>query len=263
MFFPRTPHQREYAELLEKPVGASGTPDIVVAMGPAGTSKTLGATLVGLQKLVDGEVDRLVMTRPAVCADEQLGFLPGTLEDKMHVWLLPIMDSLRMVMKKEEIDRLMSSESIEVCSLAHMRGRTFRKSYVIVDECQNTSPSQMLMLTTRIGEGSRFVFTGDPYQHDRGTELSGLDDFITRLRLRGTALPCGPSSSRSEPEPEPESGSESGSGSGSGCSRGGEGGDGAGYDDDDDGYAFIRVVQFERSDVQRHRVIPQILEMYN
>jgi len=253
MFFPRTPHQLEYAELLEKPVGARGTPDIVVAMGPAGTSKTLGATLVGLQKLIDGEVDRLVMTRPAVCADEQLGFLPGSLEDKMHVWLLPIMDSLRMVMKKEEIDRLMASDSIEVCSLAHMRGRTFRKSYVIVDECQNTSPSQMLMLTTRIGEGSRFVFTGDPYQHDRGSEVSGLDDFITRLRLRGTALPCGPpSSTRSESDPDPESEPEDDH------TRADEV-----CEQDDDGYAFIRVVQFERSDVQRHRVIPQILEMYD
>lgn len=246
LFFPRTKRQQEYADLLESPICPGGdnnlaeksgivagelvrsrdNPDVVVVTGPAGTSKTLGAVLVGLQKLIHGEVDKLVLTRPAVSADEDLGFLPGTLEDKMRVWLLPVMDSFSVVLRRDEIERLMTSKAIEVCSLSHMRGRTFRNSYVVVDECQNTTPSQMLMLLTRIGEGSRFVFTGDPGQHDRGghESASGLCDFVSRYYLQHAAKTV------------------------------------MGINEDNSG--CIKLFQFDRDDVQRHPVIPQVLDMY-
>ena len=176
-FRPRTLRQREYRDLLHAP-----DPSIVVATGPAGTAKTFGAVMVGLEKLMAGEVSPMVLTRPAVGADEDLGFLPGDLEDKMRAWLLPVVDALRVYMSPEEVETLLETSAggrIEICSLAHMRGRTLRDAYVVVDECQNTTPSQMLMCLTRIGEGSKFVFTGDPAQHDRGGG-SGLVDFMTR-----------------------------------------------------------------------------------
>ena len=161
-FVPRNPKQEEYARLLN-----ARHPDILVAIGPAGTSKTMGATLVGLEKLMKKEVSRLVLTRPAVSADEELGFLKGDLQDKMKPWLLPIYDTLRLYMTPDEIDTLMASQKIEICSLAHMRGRTFHDCFVIVDEAQNTTPSQMLMLLTRIGRNTKLVVTGDTHQHDR------------------------------------------------------------------------------------------------
>lgn len=177
MFNPRNDAQRDYQTLL-----VDGLADIVLAIGPAGTSKTMCATIVGLEKLINKEVEKVVFTRPAVSADEELGFLKGDLEDKMKPWLLPIMDTLEMYMSKEDIEKLMKSSKIEICSLAHMRGRTFRNAFVVVDEAQNTTPSQMLMLLTRIGEGSQFVFTGDIKQHDRKKENSGLQDFIFKFQ---------------------------------------------------------------------------------
>ncbi len=176
MFVPRNSKQEEYLALLLK-----HKPDIVFAIGPAGTSKTYGATLVGIEKLMKKEIDRLVITRPAVSADEELGYLKGDLEDKMKPWLLPIFDTLRLYMSNDEIDVLMKSQKIEICSLAHMRGRTFHNCYVIVDESQNTTPSQMLMLLTRIGDNSKFIFTGDIQQHDRKAKQSGLIDFMMRF----------------------------------------------------------------------------------
>lgn len=233
LFEPRTKRQAEYRRVLSDENQA----DIVIAMGPAGTAKTMGATLVGLEKLVSKSVDRLVLTRPAVSADEELGFLPGALEDKMRVWLLPVYDSLRIHMRDDEIRRLMASDYVEICSLSHMRGRTFRNSYVIIDECQNTTPSQMLMLLTRIGEGSKFVFTGDPYQHDRGSaEASGLVDFVRRWkrreqRKRRMAAAGVIVSSCSGIAPE--------------------------------SVEAVKVFEFEREDVQRHAAIPGILEAYD
>lgn len=245
LFVPRTPRQEEYRRLLAAPVvrpstdaarvgsreGEAGEDgkaraDIVVATGPAGTSKTLGATLVGLEKLMSGDFERLVLTRPAVSADEELGFLPGSLEDKMHVWLLPIMDSLRVSLRPDQVDRLLASKSVEVCSLSHMRGRTFRNAYVIVDECQNTTPSQMLMLLTRIGEGSRFVFTGDLQQHDRGKQVGGLEEFVRRWKWKMGSPGEGPPPPRTR-------------------------------------HGMIELFEFDREDVQRHRAIPQILALYD
>lgn len=178
-FVPVTQRQKEYRDVL-----CAADPSIVVVTGPAGTAKTFGAVMVAIEKLRAGAVERIVLTRPAVGADEDLGFLPGDLEDKMRAWLLPVVDALRVYMSHEEVSRLFADGGgIEICSLTHMRGRTLRNAFVVVDECQNTTPSQMLMCLTRIGEGSKFVFTGDPAQHDRPPGHkggSGLVDFIER-----------------------------------------------------------------------------------
>ncbi len=153
-------------------------PSVVVAHGPAGTGKTKLAVEVGLWKLLQRDVDKLVLTRPAVPVDdEQHGFLPGSLNDKMRPWLMPVMDAVEDA--GLTLSSLILEGRIEIAPLAFMRGRTFKKSWVIVDEAQNCTSGQMLMLLTRIGEGSKIIVNGDVTQHDR--ESDGLSDLINRL----------------------------------------------------------------------------------
>ena len=173
---PRTVAQRFFVDLLN----AQHIP-IVFASGPAGTGKTLIACHVGAQHLAAGKVKRLVVTRPAVSVDEQHGFLPGTIEKKMDPWTRPIYDSLRRHYSPKGIENLKANGQFEVCPLAYMRGRTFENAWIIADEMQNATPSQMRMVLTRIGEGSKLVLTGDPSQHDRGYDENGLVDFLRRL----------------------------------------------------------------------------------
>jgi phosphate starvation-inducible PhoH-like protein len=136
---------------------------------------------IGAEALAKKKVERLIMTRPAVSVDEQHGFLPGTLEEKMTPWTRPMFDALRRYYSQSQLDRMMYDGTIEVCPLAYMRGRTFDRSWIIADEMQNATPNQMRMVLTRIGEGSKLVVTGDPVQHDRGFENNGLSDFVHRL----------------------------------------------------------------------------------
>lgn len=177
LYLPRNEKQERYKRLLEQP-----SPDVVVAIGPAGTSKTMGSSLVGLSKLLNNEVDKLVLSRPAVSVEEQHGYLPGSLTQKMQPWLMPIYDNMNFAINKDEIEHLIHIGKIEICSLAHMRGRSFNKSYIILDECQNCTPNQMLMALTRIGEGSKMVLCGDLNQHDRGFERNGLQDFVHKIK---------------------------------------------------------------------------------
>ena len=128
-----------------------------------------------------GKVQRLIVTRPAVSVDEQHGYLPGTLDQKMDPWTRPVFDSLRRFYAPKKIMQMREDGVVEVCPLAYMRGRTFEDSWIIADEMQNSTPSQMRMVLTRIGEGSKLVVTGDPAQHDRGYDQNGLIDFLTRL----------------------------------------------------------------------------------
>jgi phosphate starvation-inducible PhoH-like protein len=173
---PRNLRQEDYLAHLENPKKY-----MVFALGPAGTGKTLIATLWAIKQLKSREIERIVITRPAVSVDEQHGFLPGTLEQKMAPWTRPIMDVFREFWDLKQIESMLENEVIEIAPLAYMRGRTFKNCVIIGDELQNSTVSQMKMLLTRIGEGSKMVITGDLNQHDRGFEQNGLADFIKRL----------------------------------------------------------------------------------
>ena len=172
---PRNRNQEEYLLQLLDP-----SKNIVFALGPAGTGKTLIACQVGIKLFKEGLVDKIVVTRPAVSVDEDHGFLPGTLEQKMAPWTRPIMDVLAEYYYAKDIENMIREGVIEISPLAYMRGRTFKNSYIIADEMQNATPNQMKMLLTRLGEGSKMVVTGDLRQADRLND-NGLIDFCERL----------------------------------------------------------------------------------
>jgi phosphate starvation-inducible PhoH-like protein len=172
---PRNRSQEDYIlELLNQ------DKNIVFGIGPAGTGKTMLACLAGVKAFLNGEVERLVVTRPAVSADEDLGFLPGTLEEKMAPWTRPIFDVFREYFYANEIEGMIKEGVIEISPLAYMRGRTFKDAYIIADEMQNATPNQMKMLLTRIGSNSKMVVTGDLAQADRLKD-NGLLDFVNQL----------------------------------------------------------------------------------
>jgi phosphate starvation-inducible PhoH-like protein len=142
----------------------------------------------GAKALIDGRVTRIVMTRPAVSVDEQHGFLPGSLEKKMDPWTRPMFDALGSYFGPLRLKNMVKDGKIEVCPLAYMRGRTFDNAWIIGDEMQNSTPSQMKMLLTRIGKESKMVVTGDCDQHDRGFEQNGLADLVTRICTLSTNI---------------------------------------------------------------------------
>jgi phosphate starvation-inducible PhoH-like protein len=165
--------------------------NIVFAVGPAGTGKTMISTLAGIRALQNHTIDKFVVTRPAVSVDEQHGFLPGTLQEKMAPWTRPIFDIFEEYYNPNQIEYMLGDNKIEIAPLAYMRGRTFKNSFIIADEMQNATDSQMKMLLTRIGEGSKLVVAGDLAQHDRGYESNGLKSFTERLsRLGATRIRC-------------------------------------------------------------------------
>jgi phosphate starvation-inducible PhoH-like protein len=156
---PRTEGQKKYVEALREN-------DVVFAIGPAGTGKTYLAVAMAVRLLRDGHVSRLILTRPAVEAGEKLGFLPGTFEAKVNPYLRPLYDALHDLVGPTQLKKFSESDVIEVAPLAYMRGRTLSEAYIILDEGQNTTPAQMKMFLTRMGEGSRMVVTGDITQVD-------------------------------------------------------------------------------------------------
>lgn len=167
---PQTRGQSRYIDLL-----ANSDNAMIFGVGPAGTGKTFLAVAAGVSELLTGVRQRLIVTRPAVEAGEKLGFLPGTLEEKVDPYMLPIWDSLRELMGQEQMERRMARGEIEVAPLAFMRGRTLKNAFVIVDEAQNTTIPQMKMVLTRLGRDSRMVITGDPGQVDLpGHQPSGM-----------------------------------------------------------------------------------------
>jgi phosphate starvation-inducible protein PhoH and related proteins len=204
---PRSVAQEDYVDALEDP-----DCPIVFALGPAGTGKTLLATLHALKGLISGEYERIVITRPAVSVDEKHGFLPGDLNQKMEPWVMPIMDVFKEYLSPNRIEHMIKDGVIEIAPLAYMRGRTFKNVIVLGDEMQNSLPSQMKMLLTRIGEGSKLIINGDGAQHDRGFSDNGLADFVKRLER---------------------------------------------YDTDS-----IAVCRFDKTDVERHPVIEEVLSIY-
>ncbi|MFD0899840.1 PhoH family protein [Actinomadura sediminis] len=165
---PKTLNQRRYVDAIDRHT-------IVFGIGPAGTGKTYLAMAKAVRALQDKQVNRIILTRPAVEAGERLGFLPGTLYEKIDPYLRPLYDALHDMVDPDSIPRLMAAGTIEVAPLAYMRGRTLNDSFIILDEAQNTSPEQMKMFLTRLGFGSKVVVTGDVTQVDlpNGTQ-SGL-----------------------------------------------------------------------------------------
>jgi phosphate starvation-inducible PhoH-like protein len=153
---------------------------IVLAIGPAGTGKTMLAVQYGVKLFQEGKVDKIVVTRPAVSVDEDLGFLPGDLNEKMAPWTRPIFDVLGEYYQTKEIAKMLEEGVIEISPLAYMRGRTFKNAYIVADEMQNATINQMKMLLTRLGEGSKMVVTGDLAQADRLSD-NGLIDFCKLL----------------------------------------------------------------------------------
>ena len=203
---PRNFHQDDLLGYLE-----DHNINIVFAVGPAGTGKTLISTLAGLKLLKSNKINKFVVTRPAVSVDEQHGFLPGTLVEKMAPWTRPIFDLFEEYYSPEQIEFMVNDNKLEVAPLAYMRGRTFKDSWIIADEMQNATDNQMKMLLTRIGDGSKLVVTGDLDQHDRGFESNGLKCFIQRLI--------------------------------------------------DQGSDRIKLVQFEKGDVERHPIVAEVLKI--
>ena len=147
--------------------------DVSIILGKAGSGKTLLACQIALQALLDKDVNRLIITRPTV-SKEEIGFLPGDLNAKMEPWTRPLFDVLKEYYSTKEIARMLEEETIEISPLAFMRGRTFKKAWIVADEMQNATPSQMKMLLTRLGEGSKIVVTGDVKQADRSDVKNGL-----------------------------------------------------------------------------------------
>jgi phosphate starvation-inducible protein PhoH len=174
---PKNDSQTYYATLLKQK-----SKKIVVATGPAGTGKTLFATEYGVKMFLTGHYEKLIFTRPSVSVDEDLGYLPGTLEDKMAPWVRPIYDVLYNFITPKEVTSLMEDKIIEISPLGFMRGRTFKNCWIVADEMQNSSISQMKMLMTRLGENSRLVVTGDLEQYDRVNEVNGLEDFLSKFK---------------------------------------------------------------------------------
>ena len=156
--------------------------DMVIAIGPAGTGKTYTAVALAVRALKNREVRRIILTRPAVEAGENLGFLPGDLKEKLDPYLAPLYDALRDMIPKEKLEFYLENKTIEIAPLAFMRGRTLDDAFVILDESQNTTTSQMKMFLTRMGESARFIITGDTSQIDLPKhQKSGLKEAISYL----------------------------------------------------------------------------------
>ena len=192
LYCPKSETQRLYVSLLQDP-----KIPLVIAHGPAGSGKTLFACMQAVTELKKGNIQKIVMTRPLISVEEeQIGFLPGNMVSKMDPWTRPMIDIFREFFSMAEIQNMIRNGVIEIAPLAYMRGRTFHRTFVIADEMQNSSPNQMMMLTTRLGKESKMVITGDLQQSDRDSsgdrtgdrsgdrsgDVNGLVDFLVRFR---------------------------------------------------------------------------------
>ena len=180
---PRSAMQTPYMEALARD-------EMIFGLGPAGTGKTYLAVAQAVSQLINGTVDRLILSRPAVEAGERLGFLPGDMKEKVDPYLRPLYDALYDMLPTEQVERRIASGEIEIAPIAFMRGRTLNDAFIILDEAQNTTPLQMKMFLTRFGMRSRMVICGDPHQVDLPDPTkSGLADAVRRLeRVQGIAV---------------------------------------------------------------------------
>jgi len=183
VYTPKNANQAKYVEYLNNP-----DTNIIISIGPAGTGKTMFGCIKAIRELQDGNINRIVITRPLVTVEEELGFLPGDILKKMDPWTRPIFDIFLEHVSKTELNTMLYNNIIEISPLAFMRGRTFKNSFIIADEMQNSSPNQMKMLTSRLGENSKMVITGDLKQTDRQTGENGLQDFITKYKAYQTQM---------------------------------------------------------------------------
>jgi phosphate starvation-inducible PhoH-like protein len=222
---PRTNPQKAYVNALSK-----GDIPIVFGIGPAGCGKTLFACLSAIEQLKSGAIKKVILTRPIVpVEEEEIGFLPGNLAKKMDPWTRPIFDTLLEFYSQRDLDNMLQNGVIEISPLAFMRGRTFKNSFIIADEMQNSTPNQMLMLTTRIGENSKMVITGDLKQTDR-SQSNGLLDIIEKVtEYQKELIPKSMSSNDSFPIK---------------------------YKKD------IEIVRMSERDVQRSAIVTRILDIY-
>lgn len=175
-YYPTTENQRTYVKALN-----DEDTKIVLGVGPAGCGKTLFACNTAIQLLKAGAIQKIILTRPLVSVEEEIGFLPGNLISKMDPWTRPIFDIMHETYSKRDVDTMLQTGVIEISPLAYMRGRTFKNAFIIADEMQNSSPNQMMMVTTRIGEKSKMVITGDLKQSDR-MDNNGLYDLISKIK---------------------------------------------------------------------------------
>ena len=199
--------QQQYIDVLE-----NKEVDVVVAYGKAGCGKTKLAVEVGIDKLKSGEINKIIITRPAVTVDENIGFLPGNIVSKMKPYVIPIYDVFLEHYSMGVFENMMKNGVVEICPICYSRGRTFSKAWIVCDEFQNATDSQMFMMLTRIGRGSKMVITGDPDQHDRGYEYSGLVDLVVKLNEKS--------------------------------------------------HDRIKIVEFGEGDIERHRIIPFVVDLY-
>jgi phosphate starvation-inducible PhoH-like protein len=159
MIFPRSANQAEFLTAMQNK-------DMIFGIGPAGTGKTYLAVAVGVSMLIAGKIDKIILTRPAVEAGEKLGFLPGDMREKVDPYLRPLYDAMHDMLPADQVERRLTNGEIEIAPLAFMRGRTLSNAFVILDEAQNTTPVQMKMFLTRLGNNARMVITGDLSQID-------------------------------------------------------------------------------------------------
>ena len=218
---PKSYNQEQYVKYLN-----DYKTKVLFAVGPAGTGKTMFACNAAIRELKSGSINKIVLTRPVVPVEEDIGFLPGNINKKMDPWTRPIFDTFLEFFSQKDIDLMVYNNIIEISPLAYMRGRTFKKSFIIADEMQNSSPNQMLMLTTRIGEGSKMVITGDLKQSDKG-QNSGLSDFINKYKLYERVLKARQNDATSFYSPS------------------------------------IRIVEMNNTDIERSPVVVNILDIYN
>jgi phosphate starvation-inducible PhoH-like protein len=176
LYSPRSTNQKKYVDTLN-----NQNTTLIFGIGPAGTGKTLFACNAAIRDLKQGKIQKIVITRPVVPVEEELGFLPGNIKHKMDPWTRPIFDIFLEYYSQKDIDAMIHGSVIEISPLGFMRGRTFKRCFIIADEMQNSSPNQMLMLTTRIGLGSKMVITGDLNQSDRVND-NGLKIFMEKIR---------------------------------------------------------------------------------
>ena len=180
---PKTKNQGIFLDSIR-----SSNTHIVVCQGSAGTGKTLISCQEGIRSLLNKEINRIIITRPAVCADEDIGFLPGDLDDKMKPFTQPLFDNFEKILSGPYIENMIKNELIQIVPLAYMRGRTFDDKFIIADEMQNASIEQMMMLMTRIGKNSKLIIIGDPSQCDRKVKSNGLADLVKRINSASNVL---------------------------------------------------------------------------